>query len=90
MSDPPTEPGTPAQGDSEKRRAIAARRYDEHLRLVAASLDRLSTLVLGGAVFAPIFQHAYPRWLETVGWIAVAVVLHLAAHFVLSLLFEED
>ena len=92
MSDPANgnTPPDQAAGSATTRRKIAARRYDERVRLLAGQLDRISTVILGGAVLAPIFQHARPRWLEIGSWITVAIVLHVAAQFVVSLLLEED
>jgi hypothetical protein len=80
-------PDTP--GEADRQRSAEARRRNEHLKLAAGAPDRVSTVVLGGAVLAPFFQHAPPRWQETGGWILVALVLHAAAHYVRGRLREE-
>lgn len=70
------------------REVLEARRFNEHLKLSAVALDRLSTIVLGGAVLAPMFQHAVLPLAETAGWIGTAATLHLSSHSVPRLLKE--
>jgi len=67
-----------------------ARRRNEHLKLAAGALDRFSTVILGGAVLAPIIQHKPEGWWETAGWVSAAAVLHVMAQYLLGLLREES
>jgi hypothetical protein len=64
MPDAPTE----SDGESGLSRdsKIRVRRLNEHLRFLAQTFDRLGTLVVGGAVLAPWFQHQQPQWRETI------------------------
>ena len=80
----------PPAGGPDAKRKLLARRRNEHLRLAASALDRLSTVVLGGAVLAPIIQHNPNGWWETAGWVSVATVLHIMAQYLLGLLREES
>ncbi len=85
MSDPqnPDPPPPPPA------RRLQASKLNEHLKLGAAALDRMSTVVIGGAVFAPIFQGQAVRGPRMAVWTAVALVLHGAAQFMLYCLREE-
>ena len=88
MSNPP--PPTPVgMARLSSRQVLQARRFNEHLKLSAAALDRASTVVLGGAVLAPMFQHATIKIIEAAGWLGTTAALHLAGHFLLRLLKEE-
>ena len=49
----------------------------------------MSTVVIGGAVFAPVFQQQAVRGPRMAVWTAVALVLHGAAQFMLYCLKEE-
>ena len=48
---------------------------------MAQTFDRLGTLVVGGAILAPLFQHRQPAWRETIVWLLAAVGMHAIAHF---------
>ncbi len=91
MPDPADIPAAPPQpaGVPDARRKLLTRRRNEHLKLAAGALDRLSTVVLGAAVLAPIIQHKPEGWWETAGWVLGAVVLHVIAQYLLSLMREE-
>ena len=91
MTDPADISGAPPQpaDGPDARRKLIARRRTEHLKLAAGALDRLSTVVLGAAVLAPVIQHKLADWWETAGWVLTAVVLHLIAQYLLSLMQEE-
>ena len=78
----------PAQAEP-PRRNLAATRRNESLKLVAASPDRLTTVVLAGAVLAPIFSGSALRWPAAAAWVATAFALHAAAQTVLRFLQEE-
>ena len=79
-------PGPPTKTVSTK---LLIKRYNERIKLTASALDRLSTVVFGGAVLAPIFQNASSNWREIVFWSLVAISLHLFALVVLTLTKEE-
>ena len=81
----PTAPGNSAQTP---RKLLSSRR-NESLKLAAAACDRVSTVIIGGAILAPIFQHQAFEVSRVVSWSAVAMLLHGAAQFVLSFLEEE-
>jgi hypothetical protein len=66
--------GDAARDSDAKRRRRQARHYNDRLKMIAGALDRLSTVVLGGAVLAPIFQQQALSWRRTSVWIAVALV----------------
>lgn len=70
------------------RRLVASRR-NEQLKLAAASFDRLSTVVVTGALFAPVFQDQPIELQRALAWGATAVGLHGAAQLMLLLLREE-
>ncbi len=88
MPDEPTEPTI--EGGLSRESKTRIRRLNEHLRLVSAMLDRLGTVIIGGAVLAPLFQHQQPRLRETAAWIGVAVAVHATAHLMLYLTAEEE
>ena len=92
MSDPdnPQLPLNDGKDASPADRRLDARRRNEHLKLVAGAFDRISTVILGGAVLAPLFQHRILGWHETVGWIFAAFVLHGMAHYAVGRIREED
>ena len=85
MSDLPNPDPPPLQ----PARRLQASRHNEHLKLGAAAFDRMSTVVIGGAVFAPIFQRQAVRGPRMAVWTAVALVLQGAAQFMLYCLREE-
>lgn len=64
-------------------------KFNERLKLAAAAFDRLSTVVIGGAILAPLFQGQDVNTERLVFWTAAAFMLHGAAHFMLTLLEEE-
>lgn len=86
---PDLDPSNPKPPGATPLQQVRARRYNERLKLTASGLDRISTVVFGGAVLAPIFQHTDSRWREVMFWSLVAISLHLFASFVLTLLKEE-
>lgn len=86
---PGLDPSIPDPPIATPLQRLRARRYNERLKLTASALDRISTIVFGGAVLAPIFQHATGSWREFTFWSLIAIGLHLAAQTVLSLLREE-
>ena len=76
--------------DDAPRRRLGARRRNERLKLAAGAFDRVSTVILGGAVLAPIFQHQALSKPEIVGWVAGAIVLHMAAQWCVSAIRLEE
>lgn len=75
---------TPAPSD----RKLAARRNNERVRLLAATLNTIGLSVFGAAFLLPAIN-GVSRW--AVGaWIPVAIALHVLAHLVYGLLRSED
>ncbi len=64
-------------------------RRNERIKLVAGALDRLSTVVIGGAVLAPLIQEQQTSLVRIAIWGATALILHVMAQFALSRLEEE-
>ena len=71
------------------RPKLLASKFNERLKLAAAAFDRLSTVVIGGAILAPLFQDQAVDIKRLVFWAAAAFVLHGAAQSMLTL-FEEE
>ncbi|MFL5054577.1 MAG: hypothetical protein ACJ8DE_04930 [Microvirga sp.] len=68
-------------------RKLRAKRTNEHLKLIASSLNTLSLAVVGAAFVIPgVTSLENVRWI----WIPVGIVLHLIAHLPLRLLKSED
>ena len=80
MPEPP--PLTPAH-------KLQASRLNEQLKLAASALDRISTVIVAGAIFTPIFQRQAVHTSRLVVWTAVAIILHGIAQSMLYLLKEE-
>ena len=78
MSDKPTpESGSDRSArEHDKRLRLDARRHNERLKLAAGALDRASTVILGRAVLAPIFQNCMFLSLGRAGWFLGAGVQH--------------
>ena len=67
-------------------RKLRAKRTNEHLKLIASSLNTLSLAVVGAAFVIPgVTSLENVRWI----WIPVGIVLHLIAHLPLRLLKSE-
>ena len=86
---PDLDPSNPEPPSATPLQRLRARRYNERLKLTASALDRISTIVFGGAVLAPIFQHTEGRWIEFAFWSLIAIGLHVVGQAVLSFLREE-
>ena len=84
-----TPPLPTPQKKADPRPKLLPNKRNEHLKLAAAACDRISTVVLGAAVLAPIFQHQDVAIGRSALWAAGASLLHGAAQFVLSFLEEE-
>ena len=77
----------PTQDDASRRR-LGARRRNERLKLAAGAFDRVSTVILGGAVLAPIFQHHALSHPEIDG--SRAQSCHMAAQWCVSAIRLEE
>ncbi len=73
-----------------RQRKAAIKRRNEQWKLTASSVDRLCTVILGGAVLAPIFQHKAQPVLESLAWLSVALAIHLLARYIIRQVEEED
>ena len=71
------------------RRKLLPSKLNERLKLAAAAFDRVSTVVVGGAILAPIIQHQGIEVGRLVFWAIAAILLHGVAQFMLHLLEEE-
>lgn len=71
------------------RRRFLAKRRNERLKLAAGALDRLGTVTIAGAILGPVFQGQTVETWATVGWIAVAIILHIVAQAVLTAMRDE-
>jgi hypothetical protein len=89
MADPDP-PDDAAERESAKSHRLRARHRNERLRMIAGAVDRLGTVILGGAVLAPIFQMQPIDWRRTGAWIIVALVLHLVALYLIGRQKEEE
>jgi hypothetical protein len=76
--------------DNARRKRLHARHRNERVKMIAGTVDRLGTVVLGGAVLVPIFQLQPVSWRRICFWILAAVLLHLIALYVLGLQKEEE
>jgi hypothetical protein len=75
---------------SDAYRRLEAKRRNQELLLVAMSFDRLSTVIVGGAVLGPLFQHIPDDILEALGWFSGALVLHCVARYLVRCLQTEE
>jgi hypothetical protein len=75
----------------DRTRKLAAKRNNEHIKLVATVLNALCIALIGAAVIVPSVSSP-EFFLTTRSWILIlaAFVLHLGAHAVLRLLRSED
>jgi hypothetical protein len=71
-------------------RRLEAKRRNEDLKLVALSVDRLSTVIVGGAVLAPLFQHTEDDLLSSLGWFLSALILHCVARYLVRRIQSEE
>ena len=85
MSDPPNPDPPPLP----PARRLQASKFNEHLKLAAAAFDRMSTVVIGGAVFAPVFQQQAVHATQMIVWTTIACALHGGGQFMLYRLKEE-
>ena len=69
---------------------LQTRRRNKRLKLSAAAVDRVSTVVFGGAVLAPIFQQQPLTWWKTGAWVLVGLMLHWLARSLIGRLKEEE
>ncbi len=75
---------------AEAYRRLEARRRNEDLKLVALSVDRLSSIIVGGAVLAPLFQHTEDDILSLLGWFLSALALHCVARYLVRRIQSEE
>jgi len=72
-------------------RKLAARRFNERVKLSASFLSTLAVGTLGAAVIVPLFSPAIQPSVAAVGaGILVGVSLHLLAQWVFRFLRNED
>jgi hypothetical protein len=86
----PSDPAMRRQAAADSYRRLEAKRRNEELRLVATSFDRLSTVILGGAVLGPLFQHMADDLLEALSWFFAALVLHCVARYLTRCIRSEE
>lgn len=71
-----------------KHRKLAAKRLNEHLKLVASALNTIGIAVLGAAFILPAIGGSVGG--GSITWIAVAVGLHMCGHVALRFMRSED
>ncbi|MEN3791941.1 hypothetical protein [Fulvimarina sp. MAC3] len=74
--------------DTAKRRKFAARRFNEHVKLLAAAWNTIGLTIFGSALVLPTVSGKTID--NAIVWIIVAGGLHISAHCVLRLLRSED
>ncbi len=78
------------QSAADAYRRLEAKRRNEELRLMAMSFDRLSTVIFGGAVLGPLFQHMAADIFEALSWFFAALVLHCVARYLTRCIRSEE
>jgi hypothetical protein len=71
-------------------RKLAARRWNEHLKLIATSLNTIALGIVGAAYVIPGVAGTFSMDLPRLIWLFYALVLHLASHAVLRFFRSED
>ena len=78
--------------DEDRARRVAAKRFNERLKLIANLLNTSAAALIGAALLIPLVQQdttilweLWP-WL----WFLIAVLLHMLGHVVLSRMRSED
>ncbi|WAJ30025.1 hypothetical protein [Antarcticirhabdus aurantiaca] len=70
-----------------RKRRLAAKRFNENVKLAATSVNAAALAIFGTAIILPAVNSAPSGgW----GWIAVALGLHFLAHVLLRGLKSED
>lgn len=70
------------------RRRRSVKRRNERVKLLSSAFDRVSTLIVAGAILAPVFQsHSLTAGIGP--WLLAAISLHLGAQGILFF-FEEE
>lgn len=75
----------------DRNRKLAAKRFNEHAKLLATFFNALSIATLGAAFIVPIAQDQYDL-LKDGHWILIpaALALHLAGHAAIRLMRSEE
>jgi hypothetical protein len=72
--------------DDEARRKLQARRLNEHVKLLATTVNAIGLVVFGAGVIQPLLTPVSSvNW----SWVAIAATLHLAAQAVIRLIRPE-
>jgi hypothetical protein len=71
-------------------RKLAARRWNEHLKLIATSLNTIALGIVGAAYVIPGISGSLSADLPRLIWFSYALALHLGAHVFLRFLRSED
>lgn len=79
---------TDALPPSQPSSKLKAKRWNERVRFAAAALDRCGTVVLAGAVLAPLLQNNGRGWSPLL-WSPAVLMLHLVGQFALGRIREE-
>lgn len=72
-----------------KRRLIPSR-FNEQIKLGAAALDRVNTVVFAGALLAPILQDQPIRLPRVAFWGAATLIIYAAAQILLFYNMQEE
>lgn len=72
----------------DKARRLAAKRFNERVKLVVVTVNAMALTTLGAALILPALNPALPR--TSSFWILLAVGLHLIAQALFQLLRSEE
>lgn len=72
----------------DRARRLAAKRFNEHLKLAAVFLNAVALATLGAGFILPMVTGAPEA--SSLFWILIAFAVHLTAHGVLRLWRSED
>jgi hypothetical protein len=69
-------------------RKLAAKRFNEHIKLLMGSFNTVALTIFGAAFLLPYLNgnESHP----SLFWILVAIVLHLAAHIAVRFTKSEE